>query len=93
LRARPKKLKLVGSVTPWETLAEQQRKLQIDALTKDVSLLRDVTRSFESSVDAINGVASIQVAISSAGSREIGARAASYAMVEKVRAASLWSDA
>lgn len=65
--------------------AEQQRKLQIDALTKDVSLLRDVTKSFESSVDAINGIAALQVAISNAGSMEITARSASFTIVERVR--------
>ncbi|SAL52579.1 hypothetical protein [Caballeronia concitans] len=65
--------------------AEVQRRLQIEALTKDVELLRNVTKSFESTESAINRILALQSAILDVASQEQDTRNHSMAVLEKVR--------
>lgn len=65
--------------------AEDQRQLQIAAITKDVALLRDVTRSFESSYSAIEDVIKLQSEVTKTTQAEITKRQASSVLIEKVR--------
>lgn len=65
--------------------AEAQRQLQITAITKDVVLLRDVTRSFESSATAVADITKLQDEVTKATQAEITKRQASMFLIEKVR--------
>lgn len=65
--------------------AERLRQAKIEALLKDVALLRDVTRAFESSARAVREVIELQDKILSAASTELAARAQAYTLVESVR--------
>lgn len=72
-------------VTEAKEAAERLRQAKVEALLKDVALLRDVTRSFESSAQAVLKVGQLQEQILLVASGEIAARGQAFALVEKAR--------
>lgn len=72
-------------VTEAKEAAERLRQAKIEALLKEVALLRDVTRSFESSAQAVRKVGQLQEQILLVSSAEIAARGQAFSLVEKVR--------